>query len=167
MPDRRGGTRQRKHWHLVGDVLQSFTANSTAILGSFTASGGDPFTVLRLVGELAVTAGAAGVVAGDAAVIAVGIGVVSADALAVGASAMPDPGGEPDFNWLWWYQAQMMYPIQAQVGGPTEGARIRIESKAMRKVAPRQSLVMIGQYIDLGGGPPIDVLGSARVLVGE
>ena len=166
MADRSRGMRQRKHWHLLGDVTFNFTANATAILGSFSAAGNEPYTVLRLIGELVCVAGAAGVTAADKAVIAVGVGIVTSDALAVGASAMPDPGGEPDFDWLWWYQAQMMYPVAAQVGGAGEQARIRIESKAMRKVSPRQSVVLLAQYIDITGTPPVSVLGSARFLIG-
>ncbi len=169
MADRRGGLRQRKHWHAIGDQKALMTAASTVILGSFTAAGGDPFTVLRLVGEVIVAPDNAGIAADDSCVVGIGFGVVSADAVIVGSSAMPDPIAEPDFNWLWWYQVHMTFPHASGslVGLATEAARIPIESRAMRKVAPRQSLVMIAEYTTLAGTPPISVLGAARVLVGE
>jgi len=168
MADRRGGTRQRKHWHSIGDTLQKFTAAGTAILGSFTAAGNEPYTVLRMVGELVVTPGITPVIAGDAAIMAVGVAVVTTDALTVGSSAMPDPAGEPDFDWLWRYQAHMVFPFATAdlAGLASESARIPLESKAMRKVSPRQSLVMLAEYVDLQGTPPLDVLGSARFLIG-
>ncbi len=54
MADRFRGVRQRKHWHQLGAGVTSFTGNALAILGSFTDSDRDPYTVLRGIGELVI-----------------------------------------------------------------------------------------------------------------
>ena len=168
MADRTRSARQRKHWHLIGDQLVEFAANGTGLLGSFTAAGGEPFTFIRGLGELSIAPNGSGVVGGDACVLAAAIGVVSADAIALGVTALPDPAAEPDYPWLWWYQAQMQFPTASgsMVGLATEAARIRIETKAMRRLGPREGLILVAEYVDLVGTPPIDVVASARFLVG-
>ena len=168
MADRVRGPRQRKHWHLLGDVRLNLLSAGTSLLGSFIAAGGEPFTFIRGIGELVVTPDGTGVVANDAGVIAAGVGVVSADAAELGATALPDPGSEPDYPWLWWYQVHMMFPEPSgsYAGLASESARIRIETKAMRRVGPREALVFVVQYVDIAGTPPLDVIGSMRFLVG-
>ena len=168
MPDRTRGMRQRKHWHSLAPTGAAFTANATAILGSFTAAGGEPFTVLRLLGQILVVPLPGGTfVEADVARLTFGIGVVSADALAVGASAMPDPDGEPDYPWLWWHTTVVVFAGAAPAGDEIAvNERIDIESKAMRKVGPRQSLVMVAEYVDIGGTPPMDAHQGCRFLIG-
>ena len=167
----RGGARQRKHWHstLIQTPAEFTSDAQTLILGSFTAAGGEPFTILRMLGELLVTPDEAGVVAGDAASITVGIGLVSSDAFTAGAASMPDPGGDPDYDWLWWYVVNLMFAegSTASSRSISGNARVRIDSKAMRKVSPKQTLVILGQYADFVGVPPVDVLANIRFLVGE
>ncbi len=160
--------RQRKHWHSVIGVRQALTGAGTTILGSFVAGGDEPFTVLRILGELTIVGNSAGVVAGDACSVTLGIGVVSADAIAAGAGSMPDPSAEPDYDWLWWYPVNMAFEFaSASVAWSNSGsARIRIESKAMRKVGSRHGLVWLTEYVNEVGNPPIDVQGTFRFLVG-
>ena len=165
----RGAVRQRKHWHSIAGSTVNFTASATAILGTFTAASGDPFTVLRSIGSLLVwPTGGGTFVASDEATITFGIGKVSADAAALGFSAMPDPADEPDYDWLWWYAVQIAVTETTQVGVLIPSAeRVRIESKGMRKFKPRESLVMVGQYVDIAGAPPISARAGFRFLVGE
>ena len=166
MADRSRGLRQRKHWHAVGDVIVSMTTTATAILGSFTASGAEPFTVLRMTGAVAAAPRGAAVDL-EAAAITLGVGIVSSDALAVGATAMPDPAGEPDYPWLWWYPMLLLSGNASDtVGAYPRGWNINVESKAMRKVGPRQSLVLLAEYVGLTGTSDYDVVGSIRFLVG-
>ena len=163
------GARQRKHWHQIGDTKVDFVGNATGILGSFVGADRDPFTVLRLVGEVVFTPNDSGIVAGDVCAIAVGVGIVSSDAITAGAASMPDPAGEADYPWLWWYQAHLMFPqaTASLQGLASVSARVAIESKAMRKVGPGQGVVMVAEYADVAGTPPCNVIGSARFLIGE
>ena len=162
------GTRQKKHWHGIAPGAQTFTANSTAVLG-FVGTGQDPATVLRMVGELFVGFGAQTLVAGDAARLAVGFGIVSQDALDVGSSAMPDPGAEPEFDWLWWYETTLSNMSVTTAEAFAQGAgytRVLVNSKAMRRMSPRQSLACIAEYTDITGTPQILASCTARVLFG-
>lgn len=172
MPDRghARGPRQRKHWHSLGtNILVEMTGNGTFLLGSFTAGGGEPFTFLRGLGELVIGPDEAGIVIGDSARVTVGLGIVSADAVVVGASAVPDPADEPDYPWLWWYASHLLFISGSASNTSTvglESSRVEISTKAMRKVGPRESLVMVAQYEDLVGTPPLDVVASMRFLIG-
>ena len=103
----------------------------------------------------------------EIAVITLGVGIVSSDALAVGATAMPDPAGEPDYPWLWWYPMLLCSGVASDtVGLYPRGWNINVESKAMRKVGPRQSVVLLAEYVGISGTPDYDVGGSIRFLVG-
>ena len=168
MAIRRGGQRQMKHWHGSGDSLVSFTADATGLLSTFS-NPEDAATVLRTLGQyLVVPTGNGTFVAQDAAAVTLGLGIVSQDAAAVGASALPDPAGEPEYDWLWWHKTMLNFEGSVDSPGQTIGLvdRIEFDSKAMRKMKPRQSLVMIAEYVNINGDPPISVSGSFRVLFG-
>jgi len=166
---RRGrGQRQRKHWHgIIGSSI-ALTGAGTSIGGTFVAPDGEPYTVLRMFGEYTIMNGA-GTSALDAVAITVAVGVFSADAIALGATAMPDPNAEPEYPWLYWMQHELFFG-----GGGTDPAsessslRHGFDVGTMRKVAPRQGLAWVIEYIDITGTPPIRVsLGQARFLVGQ
>ncbi len=157
------GMRQRKHWHGLGATSANFTANATAILGGFSFA--DPATILRTIGSVVVVPGAA-VVALDLAEVVFGLALVSTDAFTAGAGSMPDPFSEPEFDWLWW---KTVYYANGRGGdgAPDEARYVDVESKAMRKLKPGETLVMIGQYVDIVGTPALDVDVNVRFLVGE
>ncbi len=104
----------------------------------------------------------------DEARVTVGIGQFSTDAVALGATAMPDPDDEPGFPWLY----QMSHPffynstsvVDAQAG---LSVRRTIDIRSMRKIKPRESIGWVTQYVDVTGAPPLQiVVGKMRVLVG-
>jgi len=157
--------RQRKHWHqLLSNQTDELTANGTTLIDTFTDADRDPFTVMRLIGEVSVAPDEAGITAGDSALVVVGIGVVSTDAATAGAGSMPDPGGEADYPWLWWAPIFLQFPKSDNTNVTIR--KVAINSKAMRKVAPGQSVVAVAEYVDFVGAPPLDVLLSARMLIG-
>ena len=165
------GQRQRKHWHSLGGAAVAFTGASTILIDSATFPAGDPYTLLRILGgSLLISFADQTLVANDAASMTVGIGYVSDDAAAVGSSAMPDPASEPDYDWVWWYTT-----VIRNMGVTTESVipagggfdRVMIASKAMRKVTPKQTLVVVGQYADISGTPSVTVdFGGCRFLIG-
>ena len=161
------GMRQRKHWHGTTNNALAFVGSSTGVLASFSLN--DPATVLRILGEVVVFPGVAvgGYSDADEARMSVGIGIVSSDAAAVGSSAMPDPGGEPEFDWLWWWSTVWAIPdVDSTVVGLNQ-IRIPVHSKAMRKMKPASTIVVVAEYEDLQGAPPLDVRGGFRILFGE
>ncbi len=171
MADRSRGPRQRKHWHSLGTLARAnFTTDATAILGSFVSSDGDPFTVLRMIGQgLVSPTGSGTFVASDTAIVTVALGIVSADAIALGLTAMPDPDSEPEYPWLYWHTTFTNFEGSADAPGQELAMtdRFTIESRAMRKVGPRQGLVAVAQYVDASGTPPLSVDLQVRFLIGE
>jgi len=162
----RGGTaRRRKEWRPgVINNRTAFTADLTAIAAGINFT--DSPTVLRMLFEY--TAGPdAAPTAGDACKIGVGIGVVSTDARTVGATAVPDPIGEPEYPWLYWAVHPFFYEsatLVNQLG--VSVVRETLDIKSMRKIKPRESLVVVVEYLDENGAPPMIIMvGGLRVLV--
>ena len=166
MADRTRGPRRQKIWSAIPGINLALTGAGTSVGGGLQFASAD--TILRCLGEyLVINTGT--ITGGDAATISVGLGVVSADAFSdVGASAMPDPGSEPQYPWLFWAEHKLFYP---SAGAPLADSgnlsvRQRIDVKSMRKMSPRQTLAVVVQYADVSGTPPIQVLfGQTRVLI--
>ncbi len=165
--------RQAKQWDSLPGTDQAMTADNTfAASGTLTQLADTPFTVLRMLGEYII--GPTSVtVAGDRCDIGVGICVTSTDAFALGATALPDPLGEPDYPWLYWAAHTFNFPAATSgtagegPQGLTGSVRHRFDIRSMRKIKPRESLSMVLQYADLSGTPPMTfVAGPIRVLVG-
>ena len=165
---RRSGGRQMKHWHGSTNSVVNFTADATGILATFSAPT-DPYTILRTLGQvIVVPTGSGTFVAADLATVTCGLGIVSSDALAAGAGSLPDPAVEPEYDWLWWHPTFAAFEGSADAPGQEIGMteRINFDTRAMRKVKPRQALVMVAQYQDSNGAPPLTVSASFRVLSG-
>ncbi len=158
-----GTQRKAKLWAGIPTTLLGLTADNTFLGGSLAFT--SPQTVLRMLGEY-VIGPASAVVAGDDVEITVALGKVSTDAFALGASAVPDPNGEPEYPWLYWKQHVFTFPTTS--GDPsaaTGSVRQSYDIKTMRKFTARESLVWVINYGDLGGAPPMTlVLGQTRVL---
>ena len=159
------GVRQRKHWAGSSQISQSVTANSTFLMA--TAAINDPVTILRTLGEVLVALAQTGVVAGDQVFVTIGLGLFSSDAVAVGPTAVPEPSDEAEFDWLWWYGIHLFAKTGGSGADISQVSRVRLDSKAMRKVKPGTTLALVGQYEDGIGTPPVEVMSSFRVLVGE
>ena len=158
--------RMQKHWHVIPGASIAFTSSATGIGGSLALDG--PFTVIRMLGEYVLAPNGA-LTALDSASVIVAIGVVSTDAVAVGASAMPDPGSEPDYPWLFWAAHELFYPgTNNEAAVASASIRRPFDIKSMRKMKPRESLVMVAQYFDNVGAPAIQFLAAqTRVLVAD
>ena len=157
-----------KHWHGSTDLVNAFTSDVTGIISSFS-TGQDPATVLRTIGNYLVAPTGDGTFAAqDRAVITFGLGIVSTDAFTVGSGSMPDPGLEAEFDWLWWWKTIVSFEGSADAPGQEIAMtdRIAFDSRAMRKMKPRQTLVVLAEYENLNGSPPVVVTGGFRVLFG-
>jgi len=166
----RGGPRMRKHWVGTTGTAVNFTGAGVTLLQQLGGTGGlaDAFTVLRMLGEYTIFPTSA-TAQGDEGTITVGIGVVSSDAATVGSTAMPDPGDDHGFPWLYWAS----HPI-ASNGTLEESAlanmsvRKVFDIKSMRKIKPSESLISVAQYANIGSGgdPPLTLaVGGWRVLL--
>ena len=169
MPDRQRsrGPRMTKEWNSIVGTNLVFTADATA-LNTFALSVAAPVTVLRMLGSAMLhptTGGTFG--SGDKARVTLGIGVISTDAFAAGSASVPDPASEPEFPWLYWADLLFFAFSATSLGEqPFAGHRVEFDIRSMRKMKPRESLVIIGQYTDLVGAPPLTVqIGQTRILL--
>ncbi len=167
----RRGTRGRvidfKAWTGLPGASQSFATDGTRLAGgsiAFTA----PATILRIRVPSVLCFFDNTKQAGDSIDLAFGIGIVSTDAFTLGATAMPDPGGEPEYPWMWWTQLSLFSDAAVSFEGTgISVVRFSVDSKAMRRVAPGQSLVPIVQASGATGAPTTFVRwGNGRVLIG-
>jgi len=155
---------REKSWSLLPGGVLGFSTDSIQ-LAPGSLSFVQAATIVRCRGELLFSMDA--LTDGAQMDVTVGLAIVSSDALAVGATAMPDPGNDPDYPWLYWKGLL----IQSQTGGSSSAElvhRVEVDSKAMRKVKPKQSLVWVAQSVRLNGTPNADLIfGGLRVLVYE
>jgi len=156
-----------KQW---GSLISSRTEQSTqglSLLASLAFA--EPATILRLRGF--VQAGFDETVqAGDTMHLQFGIGVVSTDAATAGSGSMPDPEGDPEYPWLWWGGIELEAFEASATAGQVLGSgfwRLEIDSKAMRRVKPGQSLVILADRLGVAGAPVVVIhSGTIRVLIG-
>jgi len=165
MADRFRGPRKEKQWGFLPLIQLDLTGDGT--FGGSAIAFTSVQTVLRMLGEYIISP--TGVVsAADSCTIVVGLAKVSTDAAAVGASALPDPGAEGEFPWLYWMSHSFEYPTVASgEGGIVSGSlRKAMDIRTMRKFRPGESLVWVVQYINNAGNPPMTLtLSHTRVLL--
>jgi len=159
------GPRRTKQWRMIESLgPRDFTAPATVFQGSIAFS--EAATVLRMLGEYVIGPTSAPV-AGDDAAVAIGIGVVSTDAATVGGASMPDPDTEGEYPWLYWANHPLFYAttnVDHAVG--TGVVRRSFDIRSMRKIKPRESLVVVGEYTSASGNPPVTFfMQDVRVLL--
>ena len=167
---RRGGPRQAKIWQFITGSSLALTATGTFGGGKIDVT--DSRTVLRMIGNILIHRTGT-VTAADKVRISLGIGVVSTDAATLGASALPDPGGEPEYPWLYWAEYDFGFPagLATSGAGSTDSVagvvRDHYDIRSMRRMKPRESLVFVVEYTDEAGTPAMDIeLSKTRVLFG-
>jgi len=160
--------RKEKRWGNIGSTPVAMTANGTFI--GLGIEPGNSVTFLRMLGGFLLTPTPGGTfAAGDQVKIVLAIGIMSADSFAVGASAMPDPAGDPDYPWLYWASHSAIFAGANPTGDElTVHVRERFDIRSMRKIKSRQTLGWVLQYVDISGTPPMTaVLEQTRVLIAE
>jgi len=154
-----------KQWVAIPSLRQEFSSDNTFLGGSLAFN--TPATILRMRGYVSAYFDET-MQAGDLMKVGFGLGIVSSDAFAAGTGSVPDPSSEPEYPWLWWGTIQLEAFIAAgqQVWG-TSAMRLEVDSKAMRKIKPGESLTWVAQGSG-GAGSPVTVidLGQTRVLIG-
>jgi len=157
--------KRQKQWSQIPSIALALTADGTSLGGGNSFS--EKATVLRIRGHLIIQATAGTTyVASDAVQIGFGIAKVSTDAFTAGAGSVPDPLGDEDYPWLYWgsrtWTSQQVSVIAE--AGP-QYHFVDVDTKAMRIVAPKETICWVLQYADIAGTPPVDVLvGNARML---
>ncbi len=127
---------------------------------------GAPFTIMRVRGELLFQLDAGAV--NERILIAVGLIVISANQVSVGVTSMPHPFTDIEDTWLWHQYVTLSSLAEAAIQPDALFSRVMVDSKAMRKVKPTESLALVAEVVagsDQGG--TFDMLGGFRVLVGD
>ena len=103
---------------------------------------------------------------GDTFQWAVGLGIYSSDAFAAGAASLPGPLSDVDYDWVWHKIGAFGPSFSATEDGTNirNNLWIEIDSKAMRKLKPSQTMGFMVEGIILSGGGTIDFGMSARQL---
>ena len=77
---------------------------------------------------------------------AFGIGAVSDQAFAAGAASIPGPWTDADWGgWLVWILFSMRFEVTTDVGRLIANQNQEINSKAMRKVKPNETVVVVAE----------------------
>ncbi len=164
---RAGKTIDYKAWTSILSVHTVLSGNITrAVAGlNFVA----PSTILRCRGLLQCGLDVNTQI-DDSVKLGFGLGIISTDGFVSQSTAtLPDPSGEPEYPWLWWYELTLWSEATA-TGDPAFGSGTRmveIDTKAMRRVKPGETLTLITQYADIIGTPVVEMhQNQIRVLIG-
>ena len=157
--------KRRKSWSATPSIQLSFTGNAT-VLGGALSFGESGVTIMRMMGEYGLSLSAAPT-AVDQILIAVGLGVISTDAFNLGATAVPDPAGEPEYPWLYWAQHSFEFSTASlDPNAAIANLRHSFDVKSMRKMGAGQSLAWIAQYVNVIGNPSVRLhIGQTRMLL--
>ncbi len=132
----------------LSGAVQSATAAGTTIISTGASLGG-VLTLVRIRGELTVWLEAVGTIGDGFTRVHAGIGIVSTDAFTAGAASMPTPIGDADWGWLWYYAGGVIAGFsvtESENTGPISQIRIPIDTKAMRKMTPNETVFGAVQF---------------------
>ena len=154
-----------KGWLDLNAEIFSFTGNLTTILAAVAIT--QSLTVMRTIGSILIHPTSAPA-AGDQCFIGIGIAKVSSDARAAGAASMPDPIGDPSYPWLWNKSFPLISAGVLSDNNLGMSMRFDFDSKTMRKFKADEDLVVLAQYVDNVGTPPVSVgMGFFRFMFGN
>jgi len=158
------GSRKTKAWIGMSGGNIPMTANGTFLGGAIDVSI-NPDTVIRMIGGYVIWP-TTSPTAGDVAQVAVGIGVVSTDAKDVGGSALPDPGTEAQYPWLYYREHSLRFGTTSLDPNGLGFVRESFDIGSMRILKPRESLVFVVEYTDINGIPALTLTqDTIRVLI--
>ena len=157
-----------KQWTEMSGQSTTISSDITTLLGT-PLDFLEPGTILRCRG--AVQAGFdATVQVNDEIDLTFGLGIISTNASNGAVAGMPGPAGQVSFPWLWWGTIHLKSTLASGVPGSGSGSgfwRLDIDTKAMRKIKPFESLVMLCQSEASAGAPVTSlVLHNMRILIG-
>ncbi len=123
-------------------------------------------TIVRCRGWVHIQMDRSAEAAEDKAIVNFGIAVVEARALSIGVTAMPLPGTNAEFPFLWMGIATLASPTTlTEDEGGARFQRLELDTKAMRKVRAGHVLVFITQVQNVTGTSEIEFWGCVRVLL--
>ncbi len=161
----RGGRRADYTWAGINSFSGLTFGGTQLFLGSALLSG-QAGTIVRVRGHVQtyLDVGAAD----DAIVVAFGLILGTEEQVAIGSTAFPSPADDLDAEWLYhafFAMKSLTSTQEANRGG--QALEREIDSKAMRKFKPTQSLVAMADGVIQAGSPTADIHGAYRVLIAQ
>ncbi len=159
MARQRGGfqpqfrTRRGTDWGFCVDMLNQSISSSTKQLGTTSIVVDEQQTIVRIRGVLELHLGSAAA-AGDGYLGAAGIALVNSDAFAQGINSIPGPQSDAHWDAWMWHSFFSLHSITATIADGANAAgvhqRIEIDTKAMRKWDPSETLVLMVEGTEVG-----------------
>ena len=167
---RRVATRAPQRQFVWSDILTRLMANTfitktisgVSAIGLQTAGG---LTLIRSRGMFNVHFDPTSTA--DTVHVGLGLMLITNDAFAIGSTAAPGPISDADYDWIWYHVLQMGPAWTATESGndlQQNTGYMEIDSKAMRKMKPNQTLCFAAEGLVINGGGTIDVTLTARHL---
>ncbi len=146
-------TKRLTDWGFGVDMLAQNLTSSAKLLGTTSLTIAEQATLVRIRGLIHFLLVSAGSV-GDGFLGAAGIALVNSDAFAQGINSIPGPQSDANWDsWIW----HSFFDARAVTATITDGAnaagisqRIEIDSKAMRKWDPAETLVLMVEGTETG-----------------
>ncbi len=146
-------TRRNTDWSFGPDILVQTVSTSTKLLGTTSLTVTEQQTIVRIRGLFHVTLTAAAA-ADNGFAGAVGIALVNSDAFAQGINSIPGP--VTDAHWDAW-MFHSFFDVRSITATIADGVnavaveqRVPIDSKAMRKWDPAETLIIMAEFVETG-----------------
>ena len=123
-----------------GFVSVAATGSSLVATAPFT----EPATLMRTRGAVSIIPDST---AADVSIVgAIGMAIVSTDAVGIGITAIPTPYADADWGgWFVWRSFAFRFESITQVGVLLGSWSLEIDSKAMRKITPNETMVIVAE----------------------
>ena len=161
-------TRRQTDWGFGVDVLDQSVSTSSKILGTTSLTVTEQQTIVRIRGLVHCYALAPGGTVGDGMLGAMGIALVNSDAFAAGVASVPGPLTDAHWDaWMWhsWFDLRALSTTLADgANADTCHQRVVIDSKAMRKWDPAETLVLVLEHVR-SGTMTMEYNGDSRILL--
>jgi len=123
---------------------------------------------MRLRGEITLWLEGVGAIGDGFTTYMCGIGIVSTDAFAIGATVMPTLSADADWGgWLWYHAGAAIVgaSVTETFRGPMEAIRLPIDTKAMRKMHPNETVFGSVEVVAEVGAAILSFTMNSRMLL--
>ena len=145
-------SRRNTDWAFGPDLVNQTISSSTKILGTTSLTVSEQQTIIRCRGLFTVSLDSA--TAGGGFLGAAGIALVNSDAFAQGINSIPGPFTDAHWDAWMWHSFFEVHGITATIADGVNAVsamqRIEIDSKAMRKWDPAETLVFMAEGAEAG-----------------
>ena len=157
----------RRTDYVWNGVQNSLTVTSGSLNAITVITVTQPGIIMRLRGSIVASLDSP--TENEKTAVAMGIIRTTEEQIAVGVTAIPNPGLDLDADWIWhsFLPLQAVLDVTTGVGSTEQSGRLIVDSKAMRKMRQSESLTYVVDNAAVSGTPEIDVTFGIRALFGS